>query len=454
MQNGNSLTEGNVRRHLLLFSIPFFLSSLIQNLYMTADMLIVQWVNGAVGSSAVGIGGEVVSAFTFLIIGFASGGTILISQYVGARREKDVRETIGTLLTLFAAAALVMTIFMFLISRPLLTLLKTPAESFEDACLYMRICMFGNFFVFEYNAVSSILQGTGDSKRPLLFVAVAGTLNIFLDLLFVAVYKMGPTGSALATVLSQALSLTLSVLYLYKNNHIFKLSGKYFRLRRDKVLLIIKIGFPAAVQNSISSISFMFLTALINQYGYAASAAAQLAGKFNNLAMLPSSAMSGAMAVMSGQNMGAGNSDRAVSCLKEGIRLSLFAGIPLFLISICFTPQFMSLLSHGEPEVIRYGTLYIRGFCADYLLTAFVFSANGFINGTGHTLVTLLGNALQGIIIRVPTAYLLALGLHLGILGAGIAVPAATLCGGVLVFSYIASGRWKKPISDLPSGTA
>lgn len=443
MQIGHSLTEGSVRKQLVLFSFPFFLSSLIQNLYMTADMLIVQWAGGAAASSAVGIGGEVVSAFTFIIIGFASGGTVLISQYVGARRREDVEETIGTLLTLFALCAVLMTCVMYLAARPFLILLKTPAESFENACSYMRICMLGNFFVFEYNAISSALNGTGDSKRPLFFVAVSGTLNVFLDLLFVAGFRMGPDGSAWATVISQAVSFFISAGYLVKKSHIFRLSRRSLRLRRTKVFLIVRIGFPAAVQNSISSVSFMFLTALINQYGYAASAAAQLAGKFNNIAMLPSSAMSGAMAVMTGQNIGAKKPERALSCLKEGIRLSLLIGIPLFLATICFTPQFMSVLARGEPDVIRYGTLYIRGFCADYLLTAFVFSANGFINGTGHTLITLCSNTLQGLIIRVPVAYLLALGFHMGILGIGIAVPAATLGGGILVFCYILSGKWR-----------
>lgn len=446
MQIENRLTEGNVRKQLILFSFPFFLSSLIQNLYMTADMLIVQWYNGAAGSSAVGIGGEVVSAFTFLIIGFASGGTVLISQYIGGQKEREAKETIGTLLTLSAISAVIMTVVMYAMARPFLSLLKTPPESFEDACRYMRICMTGNFFIFEYNAISSILRGTGDSKRPLYFVAAAGTLNVFLDLLFVARFHMGPAGSAWATVISQAVSFILASYCLLRRRDLFHFSRESFRLSRSKVLLIVKIGFPAAVQNSLSSISFMFLTAIINQYGYAASAAAQLASKFNNIAMLPSSAMSGAMAVMTGQNIGAKQQERALSCLKEGIFLSLFIGIPLFLAAVCFTPQFMSLLAKGEPEVIRYGTLYIRGFCADYLLTAFVFSANGFITGTGHTFITLCGNALQAIVIRVPIAWLLAIGLHMGILGVGIAVPAATFGGGILVFSYIASGRWRKEI--------
>ena len=150
----------------------------------------------------------------------------------------------------------------------------------------MQICMLGNFFVFEYNAISSVLNGTGDSKRPLIFVTISGTLNVFLDLLFVAGFKMGPNGSAWATVLSQAVSFVISAAYLIRKSSIFRLTRRNLRLSRTKVLLIIKIGFPAAVQNSISSVSFMFLTALINQYGYAASAAAQLAGKFNNIAML------------------------------------------------------------------------------------------------------------------------------------------------------------------------
>lgn len=336
-----------------------------------------------------------------------------------------------------------MMVIMYAAARPFLILLKTPPEAFENACSYMRICALGSFFVFEYNAISSVLNGTGDSKHPLLFVAVSGILNVVLDILFVAGFGMGPNGSAIATVISQAVSFFLSAFYLTKKSGIFRFSYGNLILRHQKVMLIIKIGFPAAVQNSISAISFMFLTTLINQYGYAASAAAQLADKFNNIAMLPNSSMSRALSVMTGQNIGAKKPERALSCLKEGIFLSLLIGIPLFLATIYFTPQFMNILSGGDSEVIKYGTLYIRGFCADYLLTAFVFSADGFVIGTGHSVITLYCNIIQGILVRVPIAYLLALGLNLGILGVGIAVPVATLCGGIFILCYIASGRWK-----------
>lgn len=439
-----SLTEGNVRRGLLAFSLPFLLSNLVQNLYMVADMFIVQWVNGAQVSSAVGIGGEIVSFFTYLIIGLSVGGTVLISQYTGAGERAEAQRTIRTLLSLFALLSVLAILVMLALARPLLLLLRTPPEAFSDALRYMVICTFGSFFIFEYNAVSAVLTGLGDSRHPLMFVACAGCANVFLDLLFVAGFGLGTAGSALATVMSQALSLALSLRFIVRKGIVNSLSPLALFPDRGKIRLIFRIGLPTAVQNSISSVSFMFLTAFINQYGYAASAAAQLAGKFNNIAMIPSSAMSNAMAVMTGQNIGAGKQKRALECLREGIRLSLCIGVPLFLATVCFTPSIMSLLAHGEKAVIDYGVLYIRGFCIDYLLTAFVFSGNGFVTGTGHTKVTLAENLIQSTLVRVPAAFFFSDRLGLGLLGVGMAVPAATLAGGVFVFSYIRSGRWEK----------
>ena len=256
------LTEGSVTKHLLKFSLPFLASNLLQALYNMADMLIVGQFSGPVGTSAVGVGGQVTILVINLISGLAVGGTVMIAQFIGAKRQEDVKETIGTMFSLYAIAAAVMTVVMLLLNSTILRVMGMPEESFSEGLAYLNICMGGTVFVFGYNAVAAVLRGMGDSRHPLLFVLIAAVANVVLDLILVGPLHMGAAGAAWATIAAQALSFILSIVFLRRRDFVFDFHPRSFRIRGEKAKQLMKIGLPSSLQGTLVSFSFMWLTSV------------------------------------------------------------------------------------------------------------------------------------------------------------------------------------------------
>ena len=439
----NDLTQGSVTKKLIRFSLPFLLSNLIQALYSVADMLIVGWFRGDTAISGVSLGSQITMLVTNLVVGFTVGGTVLISQYFGAKKHRDVNEAIGTLFSLLVGASVLLTAVFLLLADPLLTLLQTPAEAFGEAHSYLFICLCGTIFIFGYNAVSSILRGLGDSKSPFWFVMIACVANIGLDFLFVGALGRSSDGAALATVIAQAISLVLSIIWLIKRGFSFDFKPKSFIPKPDKVKLIFKLGLPSSIQNTISSISFMLMTALANNYGGVdASTAIGVVGKFNSFAILPAIAMSSSVSSMAGQNIGAGYFDRAKKTMWIAIRISFAISAAIFVLVQLF-PEYIIRIFTDTPGVIELGIDYMRAFAFDYLLVAFFFCFNGLIIASGHTVFSLINGVLCSILLRMPVAWLLGYVFDFGMTGIGAGAPAATLGSIILCGWFIFSGRWK-----------
>jgi putative efflux protein, MATE family len=438
-----NLTEGHVSKTLIAFSIPFLLSNLIQAFYSMADMLIVGWFSGSGGLTAVSIGGTVTWLINSLVSGITLGGTVLIGQFIGAKRDKDLHETISTMLTIAVIAAVILTFGMLLLVNPILNIINTPPEAFDQAKSYVSICIGGTFFIFGYNAISGIFRGMGDSKSPLIFVTIACVTNVVLDLILVGPLKMGAAGAAIATVFSQALSMILSIAFMYRNKFIFDFKLKSFKIYKSKAKLIFKIGLPASLQDTATSLSFVFMQAIINSFGVVAADAVGAAGRFNSFAMLPAGAMSMAIASITAQNIGAKLYDRAKETLKIGIKISLAFAVVVFLWAQLL-PQTIMYIFTQKADVVAAGSIYIRAFSFDFIMVAFVFCINGFINGCGHTNFSMLNGILSTILVRVPLAYLLSRVLPSGLFGVGLAAPIATLFSILLGAWYIRTGKWKK----------
>lgn len=229
-------------------------------------MVVVGWYVGPAGISAVQVSGQVMLILTNMIAGLAMGATVLIGQYQGAGKEQDQKETIGTLMTLFLIIGVIATGIMMAVSSPVLRLLRTPQEAWEDARQYLLICTGGLIFLFGYNAIASVLRGMGDSIRPLIFIGIAAAVNIGLDFLFVGVFGWRAAGAAWATVISQAVSLLTAVIYLKRKKFVFDFRLKSFRLYRGKTGLIFRIGLPTTIQFSITGLSFLTLTGICQSY--------------------------------------------------------------------------------------------------------------------------------------------------------------------------------------------
>lgn len=442
----NDLTQGSVVKQLLKFSLPFLLSNLIQAFYSVADLYIVSLVCPTGSMVGVNIGSQVAMLVTNLAVGFSLGGTIVIAQYAGAQRKKDMTESISTMLTLLICAAVVLTAGALLAADPLLRLLNTPDTSLAEAKRYFIICMLGNIFVFGYNAISGMLRALGDSKRPLVFVAIACFVNIGLDLLAVVVLGMGAAGAALATIVSQAISMFLAMIYLNRSDFMFKFSFRNLHIYKDKVGKIFRMGLPSGVQGVIINISFLLITAMTNTFGENAAAGVAAIGKINTFVILPAMAISQSVSPMTAQNIGAGRLDRAKKTLWAGIGISSVVCVVMFVVFQIFAPQFVSIFANDpatREEVIRYGAEYARSMTYDYLFISFVFNMTNFIGGAGYSMESLKANLLSAVVLRVPASWFLGMYLGWGLKGLALGIPISTI--GTIIYAgiFIARGKWK-----------
>ena len=450
----NDLSEGKVLTKLVLFSIPFLISNLIQSFYNVADMLIVGQFCGTESMSAVNIGGQVTFILTNTVIGLCMGGTVLIGQYMGARNQIALKRVIATLITLLVILSLAITAIMIFLRTPVLRLIRTPPESFNESDNYLTVTLTGVIFIFGYNALSAILRGMGNSKQPLYFVTAACITNIILDLLFVAVFKWNAFGAALATVMSQAMSVFLCIRYMVRNKFHFDFRLRSFKIYGEQLGLIFKIGLPTCIQNSITSISFMFVTAIVNIVGgVTASAGVGAVGKFNSFAFMPTQAMSASISAMSAQNFGAGRVDRAVSACRIGIIFSVCVTFSFFALVMIFPASILKAFG-SDPLMVRDGVTYIRSFAFDFLLIPFIFCINGFLIGGGHTLFTLINSMLSAVLIRVPVCYFFGVTLGWGLKGVGLGAPSASAGVLLVIIVYLCTGKWKHNVIKHRPSTA
>ena len=443
-------TQGPIAKGMVAFSLPFLLSNILQALYGAVDMLVVGNYSdpdpavSATILSGVNIGSQITHMVAMMVSGLTVSGTVMVGQYIGAKKQKDASETVGTMFSLMALVGLALMAVMMVFADPILRLLDTPPEAFEHAKTYLMICLGGTLFIFGYNAVASIQRGLGDSVRPLVFVGIACAVNVALDLWLVKGLGMGAAGAAWATVIAQAVSLILSALYLGKNKFIFDFKWRSFRIQKEKMKLMVKLGIPSSVQSIIVNISFLVMTALVNRIGGAiASAAVGVVGKFNSFAILPAVAMSSSVSAFAAQNIGAGLYDRAKKCVGVGIGIAMAISAVVFVSVQLFPGPIIGVFSPNE-EVIKNGVEYMRSFSFDYLLVPVMFCLNGLIMGAGHTRFTLLSASLSSLLLRIPVAILLGSVLGWGLMGVGLAGPAATLASVALSGWFVLSGRWKK----------
>ncbi len=441
----NDLVKGSVAKQLILFSLPILFSNLIQTLYSVADMIIVGQFCGAASMSGVNIGSQITFVITNMVFGLSVGATVLIGQYLGSNNRQAIKETIGTLFSSLTILAVILTALMLILQTPLLKLIQTPKESFSEAKIYFFITTLGNFFIFGYNALSAVMRGMGDSKNPLIFVLIACVTNIILDLILVAVFKMGAAGAAIATVVSQGLSMVLCIFYLMKNNFIFDFSRESLKINKKRLSMILKIGIPSSVQNVATGASFLFLTALVNTIGYEASAAVGAVGKLNGFAILPAVAMSSAISAMAAQNLGAGREDRAKKTLSVGILISISISVIIFAFVSIF-PDLCMKIFISEEAVIDCGVEYIKAFKYDYLIVPFVFCLNGLFIGAGHTTVSLINGMISSILFRIPASFLFGMAMDMGLMGVGLGAPVASLAALAYGLIFYLLGKWKKQV--------
>lgn len=432
MKRTYDLTEGNIVRTVIGFAVPFLLANLIQALYGAADLMVIGWYCEKEAVAAVSTGTQVTQIITSIITGLTLGSTVLVGTCVGQKRMEDVKAAISTSFCLFGAAGVLLSVLLLFFTGPILTLLRTPEESFALARQYVSVCACGVVFICGYNAISAVLRGYGDSKSPLLFVAIAGCMNVAGDILLVKYAGMGVRGTALATILSQGFSMVCAMGYLNRRDFIFRFRLSNFRVYGPKVRELMRIGIPISLQECMVRLSFLYLTAVTNALGVSAASAVGIASKYDVFAMLPATSIASALASIVAQNYGARKYDRMNRALLVGILAAAPFSLAFFLWAQ-LSPETMIGFFSRDPMVIAAGIPFFKTCSLDYLCVLFVFSLNGYLNGRSKTIFTMISCCAGALLLRMPLIWLVCRFMpeNLGVIG----MVAPTVSGIMAVYT-------------------
>lgn len=445
----SDLTQGNVVKQLLVFAAPLFVSNLLQAVYNIVDMIVIGNVVGGVGMSAVAIGGNILNLLTFLAMGFSSAGQVLIARFVGAKDKASIKKVIGSMFTILLSLALTMTLICSFIRHKLLKLVNTPEESYDLTMKYTIICISGLVFIYGYNIVSAILRGMGDSKRPFYFVAIATSVNLVLDVVFVVYLRLSAMGAAMATVIGQAVSFIFSLVYLYRKKEDFGFDFKLKSFIPDPVVTgrILKLGIPMALQSASITISMTVVAAWVNSFGVISSAIAGVYSKLNSVVGIMANSITTASASMVGQNLGAKKYERVPRILGSAFTISAIIGI-ICSIVLLLNPQTIFRMFTDDMTVVSSASVIIipalinMGGCAS---RTFAF---GIINGSGNSKLNLAVAILDGMISRIGLAYFFGFVLEWGPRGFWTGDSLAGFMPIIIGGIYYLTGRWKKPLEN------
>ena len=443
----SDFTQGSILGKLVPFMLPILGALILQAAYGAVDLLVVGRFGTTSGLSSVSTGSQVLNLVTFVITQSAMGITVLIARYIGEKKQQQIGALIGGSIVVFAMISAVLFVVMICFSRPIAVLMQAPAEAVSLTSMYVKICGGGIFFIVAYNLLAAIFRGLGDSKSPLIFVAVACVVNIAGDLVLVAGFHLDAAGAAIATVLAQAVSVVFALLLLFKRKLPFTIKKNDFKIN-EHCKRALKTGLPLALQECLTQISFLALCAFVNKLGLEASSGYGVACKLVNFAMLIPSALMQSTASFISQNVGAGNEKRAKKTMFTGIGVGLTIGCIVF-IFIMFKGDILTGIFTTDEVVIQKGYNYLRGFASETIVTAVLFSMIGYFNGHDKTVWVMLQGLIQTLLVRLPLAYYMSIQPDASLTKIGFAAPVATMFGIVLnMILYIYCNRKNKIINS------
>ena len=447
--------------NLLYFSIPYLISCFLQTFYGLADLFITGQFNGAEAITAVSVGSQLMHMLTVIIVGLAMGATVAIGNSVGAKNSRETARNIGATIVIFVIFAAVMTIVLIAAIRPILAALSTPEEALVQARQYLLICFIGVPFITAYNVISSIFRGLGDTRSPMLFVFVAGVINVGLDYLLIGPFHMAAMGAALATVASQAFSVLLALAFLRKltqkghtgnpaepavggtDGAVSSEEGSLPHLTREdlhpnRVVLkrILAVGIPIACQDGLIQISFLVITAIANSRGVEVAAAVGIVEKIISFLFLVPSAMLSTVSAIAAQNSGAGEHERGRQTLRIAILTCVIYG--LLTVIVCeLIPTGIVGLFTSDAGVIRLGGQYLRSYAFDTIAAGIHFCFSGYFCAYGKAIYSFIHNIASIILVRIPGAWLASVLFPATLLPMGAAAPLGSALSAVIcLFLY------------------
>ena len=434
------MTEGNIWKLLIIFALPLILGNLLQQMYNTADSIIVGNFVGSNGLAAVGSGSSLIQLIIAFSQGAAVGAGVIVSQSIGAKKSDTVKKSVHTAICISVIMGIILSVIGVIFSRILLVIMKTPSDVLDDSVLYLRIFSAGLIFNVIYNMATGILNAAGNSTKPLKYLAIASVTNIILDLLFIRVFKMGVAGAAIATDISQALSCVLAVGYLLRVKSDYKINIKELKIDKAIAKEIIRIGLPTAIQNAVISFSNVLVQSSVNAYGSTAMAGYTAYLKIDGFNILPVLSISMAVTTFTGQNVGAKNLKRVKKGMYDALIMCTIYTVLTGVFLLSLSHQILSLFTN-DSAVIEYGQLAMKYFCPFYFLLGILNTLAGTVRGAGKGVPPMLILLFSMCIFRIFWIKL-ALPFFSTIDGIFMLYPISWSVGMIMMIIYTRYGKW------------
>ena len=398
-------TSGSVWKNILSFSLPYLLAYFLQTLYGMADLFLIGQYEGVAGTTAVSVGSQVMHMLTVMIVGLAMGATVSIGQAVGGGDRRRAAVCAGNTAVLFLGLSLLLTAALLCCVRPITALMSTPEAAVEGTVRYLSICFLGIPFITAYNVISSVFRGMGDSKSPMIFVAVACAVNIALDILFMGPMRLGPAGAALGTTLSQAVSVAVSFAMMRRQKNGLSVRKTDLRPQKPVMKKLLTIGAPIALQDGLIQVAFIVITIIVNQRGLTDAAAVGIVEKVIGFLFLVPSSMLSTVSALGAQNIGAGKPERAVRTLWYAIAIAAGFGLAVSLLMQWIAEPVVGLFTSDEAAIAAGGP-YLRGYIWDCLFAGIHFCFSGYFCAVGRSGLSFLHNITAIALVRIPGALL------------------------------------------------
>jgi len=403
-KNVTDMTVGNPTRHILKFTLPLLIGNLFQQLYNMVDSIVVGRYVSPHALAAVGACGSLNFLFFSLSSGLAVGIGVIASQYFGANDEKQLKKTIANSIYVLSSSALLVTLIGFIFAGPILRLLQTPQEYIADSISYFRVTCLGIIGVAFYNGIAALLRAVGDSKTPLYFLILSSIINVSLDLVFVICFGLGVVGVALATIIAQAISAIVSIIYAYNKVSYFKLKIKDLRPDLSMIRDSFRLGAPVAIQNSMIAVSCISLQAVVNTFGPDIASAYTITGRIEQLVQQPYGSLGMALTSYSGQNIGAKKQERVVQGFRKATLIVLVFSmimLPLFF----FFGRYICGIFIKEEEaaaevILSLGARALRITSPFYFALGMIYVPRAVLNGCGDTGFAMI-NGLTEVVCRI-----------------------------------------------------
>ena len=436
----NSLTEGPIWKKILLFALPIFLGNVFQQFYHAFDSWTVGKFIGDTALAAVSSSGSLIHMFVGFFNGVAMGAGVIIAKFFGAQDHRNMRIAIHTDVAFGLTAGIALTVIGVTFTPTILRWMNTPVDVLPESITYFRYYFCGAIFTVMYNIFVGILHAVGDSKHPLYYLIFATFVNIALDLLFVAVLKLGVGSAAMATTLSQGVSVVLCFILLVRVNEPYRLDVRAIRFDFSCLKSIVRFGLPSGIQNSVIGIANLVVQTNINAFGSAAMAGCGAHAKIEGFAFLPVTCFSMALSTFVGQNLGAHKHDRVKKGVGFAIACSCIMAELIGIGSYIFAPKLIAIFN-DTPEVIAFGSQHTRTMCLFYCMLAFSHCMAAIMRGAGKAMVPMVTMLACWCLLRV-TYITIAVRFVNQLTTVSFAYPLTWTCSSIVFLIYFLKADW------------